>query len=122
MSEGKELNPGREDFIAWNAESPALMTLIVPDLGSAQSQFQLFSGAPHTEAGVTLHWTDLIVNEWAEWYSDMGTALARMACLARSCDQGWDLYFNDGPEGFVRWSENLFNQALCNTTRLPGPG
>lgn len=121
MSEGKELHPGRQDFIDWQAEAPPLFQFILPVEGSPSSEVTIYAGGPHTESGVTLHWHDLVINEWAEWYSDMGTALVRMACLARSCDHDWDLFFNDGPEGFVRWSENLFNQALTKP-RLPTSG
>lgn len=122
MSEGKEMHPGREDFAKWLEEAPPVFQFVIPFEGSGSnpSEVTIYSGGPHTEGGVTLHWHDFVINEWAEWYSDLGTALVRAACLARSCDNDWDLFFNDGPEGFVRWSENLFNQALTKP-RLPAP-
>jgi hypothetical protein len=70
--------------------------------------------------GFTLYWNDGVVNEWAEHFNDLGTAVARLAALVRGASRGQ--FFADGPIGFVRWSENFFRQTLAPAPKPITPG
>lgn len=103
-------------FFEWADETPPEVTLLRPGYLA-----RVLPGAHDREGedGFTLVWTDGVINWWAEHFSDLATAIARLAALERGVSQ--DEFFRDGPEGFVRWSENFFDRCISKPT-IPEQG
>lgn len=97
----------REGFMEWLDEQPPIIALNQPDYGAV-----IVAGSPDRDGdqGYTLTWHDGVINEWAEHFTDLATAIARLAALERGVQR--QDFFRDGPEYFVRWSENFFNQTI----------
>lgn len=113
MVSGRQVVVRPEQYQAWLEETP-------PDIVLDHMEFTacLYPGAPDREGedGVTIVWSDKSANDWAEHYSDLPTAVARLAALIRSVETYTG--FRDGPEGFVRWSEIFLGRA-CSPTPQP---
>lgn len=127
MTTAREFTTLREEFHTWltdtaplvrvslwevNPEGPSTM----PDAYAA-----VLPGAydEEGEAGATVYAFDGVINDWAEWYSDLSAAFARLAAVVRCYEDPEGLtMFKDGAHGFVRWSTNFFNQS---TTGEPRP-
>lgn len=99
-----------DDVEAWRSEEPPALTY-----ETRLFLAEIRQGAPDRELpeGATLWWTDGVANEWAEHYPDVPTAILRLAALIRCVEE--DVFFKDQPEGFLRWSENFFNQTVSST-------
>lgn len=100
-------------FHEWKDGNPPVVATVAHDEFSAS----VIPGSPlgdgrGGEDGAVLYWTDGVVNEWAEWYEAMPTAVARLAALV-ACADG-EHFFKDGPDGFTRWSNNFFNQTVTD--------
>lgn len=107
----------RDGWEEWYAETEPLLTFIHIDYAA-----KVLPGAPDREGepGATLYWTDGVTGQWAEHYKDAPTAVARLAALMRCAESGE--FFRDGPDGFVRWSDNFFRQTVCTTPQPTIPG
>lgn len=97
-------------FGEWRRETPPILVL---SHATADIDFEaaiLPGGHNRGENGATLYWFDGVVNEWAEWYSDLPTAMVRLAALLK-CAEGIGT-FRDQPEGFTRWADNFFERTV----------
>lgn len=104
----------QEGFVEWTQSGPTVLCMDGDGFRAT-----IYPGAPdrgEQNYGYTLHWEDQVINEWAEHYSDLGTTIARLAALVRGAEE--EAMFQDGPIGFVRWSENFFRQTIT-PSRLP---
>jgi hypothetical protein len=99
----------QEGFLEWLSEQPPIIVLHQSDYEAT-----IVAGSPDRDGdrGYTLTWHDGVINEWAEHFTDLATALARLAALERAVQR--QQFFRDGPEYFVRWSENFFNQSVSD--------
>lgn len=113
MTKGREILAS-----AWFDEEWLAQTTTVISYSNDEFAAKIALGAPDRdyEDGATLFWTDFVANDWTEHYSDLGTAVARLAVLIKSVEEGE--YFSADAPGFVRWSDNLFTQTI---TRTPKP-
>lgn len=110
MTYGRELVPLATLMEPFFAETEPLLSY--RHQGEHYFEVQIFPGAPDREGeeGVMLYWHDGVTGEWAEHYSDLATAVARLAALIKCVET--DEFFKDGPQGFVRWSDNFFTQTV----------
>lgn len=104
MSAGRTLTTG--GFMEWWDTSTRILSLRRDDYGA-----EVLAGAPDTPEGFTLYWTDYVANDWAEHFSDLATALARLACLERG--SATEAFFTYDPEEFAAGpAEHLFDTTL----------
>ena len=110
--------PITDEFTAWREETNPFFELAPPPVPLTFEAVILEGGFGRGEQGATLYWRDEVVNEWAEWFPDLATALCRMAALVRASETIG--MFAHGPEGFTRWSEQFFDRTVMGSM-LPLP-
>lgn len=65
---------------------------------------------PAAGGGFTLYWHDYVVNEWAEWFPDLPTAIARLAALAYAVEA--NEFFAREPADFFVLAEYMFERTM----------
>lgn len=103
---GSEILTRDERWEQWLRETPPEITL---EWHPFTAQILLGRFDREGEDGATLIWSDG-PDEWAEHYSDLATAVCRLAALIRVADE--QVFFKNGAQDFVRWSENFFTQTV----------
>lgn len=95
-----------ERFETWRAEQAPVLVM---DCGIMAGD--VLPGEPmDKEHGAVLYLTDG-EDCSAEWFADVSTAVVRLACVMRAAEHDSELRHGD-PEGFIRWSEQLFDQTV----------
>lgn len=122
MADAHKLDPMHSrEFADWLEDRDSVVTLGVDNFGA-----KVFAGKPGGTEGYTLWWNDYVINEWAEWYPDLGTALARFAALFRADDisrvaelfeglEGYGYFRTEDPAEFMRWSDQFFERTITGT-------
>lgn len=108
-----------DPIVQWLEDTVPAFAFDLPLGGPPQAGVKLYFGCVDEDRGATLYWTDYVANDWTEWYEDVSTALARLACLARCQETNWDAFFIGEPGDFVKHAEAMF---LTSLTGNPKPG
>ena len=101
----------RDELLEWEKETQPALTFDGDGFKAAILPGSYFDIG---EVGVTLIYRDPVVT-WAEYYTDLPTAMARLAAWQRARER--HEMFRDDPYGFIRWSEQFFDRTTTATPR-----
>ena len=59
-----------------------------------------------------LAWTDYVINEWAEFYPTLATALARVALLAQCLDESEAELFAEDSTSFTYTAKKFLSEGV----------
>ena len=60
-----------------------------------------------------LEWNDGVANRYTEQYTELSTALARLACLAKCGEEEWGIGFEQDESDFVAVADEFFEKATA---------
>jgi hypothetical protein len=58
-----------------------------------------------------LCWSDSVANDWTEHYTDLSTALLRLACLQHCGEHLWTRHYTHSPEEFTAAAAEFLSAA-----------
>ena len=65
------------------------------------------------EGTYRLEWNDGVANDYFEQYTELSTALARLACLAKCGEEEWGIGFEQDESDFVAVADEFFEKATA---------
>jgi len=67
----------------------------------------------HEQQGIyVLHWTDLMVNEWTEFYPSLSQALMRFASLVECSASAWSKGFTFNADEFLPEAQRFLDKVV----------